>query len=70
MKDNWQWLKLVTAFLFLLVALILHFSGEQAKIFLILKYLFVFLGVFYVVSFLVFRWFLRKLGEEGEDGGK
>ncbi|RDV83962.1 hypothetical protein [Ammonifex thiophilus] len=70
MKDNWQWLKLVAASLFLLVALILHFSGEQGKIFLLLKYLFVFLGVFYVVSFFVFRWFLRKFGEEGEDGGK
>jgi hypothetical protein len=62
--DRWQVLKVVSGILFLLAAVLLELYGPQGRNVRILEVLFVFLGLFYILSPLAWRWFLRKMDQE------
>jgi len=57
---DWQWLKVFAGLLFFGAAVLLYLYGPDTKNTRVLVVLLFFLGLFYPLSALAFRWLLKK----------
>ncbi|MGQ9512662.1 hypothetical protein, partial [Thermodesulfitimonas sp.] len=63
MEERWQWPKVIAGLLFWGAAALLYFSFPRTPKILVLVFLFAFLGLYYPLSALFFRWLLKNIDD-------